>query len=318
MSADTYQFTASDGKMLFVRRFLPEGKPIAVLLVVHGMVEHGGRYSHLALAMCRLGIAVYIPDQRGHGQTEEKSDWGTIADSGGFMRAVGDMRELGLSARKENGDIPLHCMGHSFGSLICVALIGIHGREFEGCILSAVPSRPTAFIRFGGKLIVELGILFKGPRAPGILPRKMTFGEYAKSIPDARTPCDWISRDPAVVSAYMADPACSFTCSYSFYRDAWDGTELVYGPGFLQRIPRGLPVYYFCGSADPVIGGEKGYLEQKTRFETLGLSDFKSRCFPEARHETLNESNRHEVIAELTAWIAARMPGPGRASRGGP
>ncbi len=307
MGSDTFKFAATDGKRIFVRRILPEGQPKAVLLVAHGMVEHGARYLRLASVLSGLGLAVYIPDLRGHGETDKDGNWGFLAETGGFRRVVDDLHELGLAARKENSGLPLYYLGHSFGSLLGLAFIGLYGSDLAGCVLSAPPSKPTMVLDLGGKIIIELGTLFKGARAPGKLPKAMTFGDYARSISGAKTPCDWISRDPAVVAAYMADPACSFTCSYSFYRDVFEGTKLVYAAGFLDRVPKSLPVYFFCGSDDPVVGKEKGYAEQRERLASLGLSDFTARCYPGGRHETLNETNRDEVIADLTGWFAARI-----------
>ncbi len=307
MGSDTFSFAATDGKRIFVRRVHPEGKARAALLLAHGMVEHGARYQKLASVLSGLGFAVYIPDLRGHGETDKDGNWGFLADSGGFRRVVDDLREIGRLARKENGGVPLYYLGHSFGSLLGLAYIGLYGADLAGCVLSAPPSKPGAIIDLGGKLVINLGILFKGARAPGKLPKAMTFGDYARSVKEAATPCDWISRDSDVVAAYMADPACSFTCSYSFYRDAFQGTKLVYAQGFLDAVPKTLPLYFFCGSEDPVVGKEKGFGEQKARLASLGLSDFTARCYPGGRHETLNETNRDEVIADLCAWLSVRV-----------
>jgi alpha-beta hydrolase superfamily lysophospholipase len=309
MGSDTFTFEASDKKRIFVRRVLPEGKAAAVILIAHGMVEHGARYLDLAAKLSSLGFAVYIPDLRGHGETDRDGNWGFLAESGGFRRVVEDLRELGAAARKANGRAPLCYLGHSFGALLGLAFMALHGADLAGCVLSAPPSKPGTLMNLGGKLIIETGTLFKGARAAGNLPKAMTFGAYARSVKGATTPCDWISRDTAVVAAYMADPACSFTCSYSFYRDAYDGTKLVYAPGFLDKVPTSLPLYFFCGSEDPVVGKEKGFSEQKTRLASLGLSDFTARSYPGGRHETLNETNRDEVIADLCAWFQTRLPG---------
>ena len=40
-------FPARDGLRLFERRWQPAGEPRAEVLLVHGFVEHGGRYAGL-------------------------------------------------------------------------------------------------------------------------------------------------------------------------------------------------------------------------------------------------------------------------------
>jgi alpha-beta hydrolase superfamily lysophospholipase len=64
------RFRASDGKILAYRRSLPSSTPKAVVLVGHGMNDHSGRYIEFAVALARIGIAAYLPDLRGHGDSD--------------------------------------------------------------------------------------------------------------------------------------------------------------------------------------------------------------------------------------------------------
>lgn len=307
MQESGLKFTASDGKEIAYRRVEPGSKPRALALIVHGMNDYGGRFLVLADSLAAIGIASYIPDLRGHGDTDARENRGYLADEGGFERVVKDLVELCDFAVKEREGLPIYYFGHSFGALLGMALCGTHGGRFAGVLLSAPPEKPSPLLESAGAAVVRLGKMFKGARAPARLPRKMTFGAYAKTVPNAQTGSDWISRDPKTVASYISDPQCNFVCSYGFYDDLMDGVRQVYAEGFLGRMPKALPLYLFCGSMDPVIGMRAGYEKLADLFRGLGLADFESKCYEGGRHESLNETNRAEVLSDIASWFSRRL-----------
>lgn len=301
------KFDASDGKRISYQKVSPTLPAKAVVLIGHGMNDYGGRFLHVAEALASVGLAVYLPDLRGHGDTDEGENRGYLADSNGFDRVVEDLVELGDFAAKEQGGLPLYYFGHSFGALLGLALSGMYGKYLEGVVLSAPPQKPDPFLDFMGGIVIKLGIMVKGAHAPGKLPRSMTFGAYAKTVPDHKTDSDWISRDQAVIDAYVADPKCNFICSYGFYRDLMNGIQKVYSEGFLDSIPTNLPMYLFCGSKDPVIGMRQGFDVLARSLRNLGLVDFEAKCYEGGRHESHNELNRDEVIADIADWFSRHI-----------
>ncbi len=307
MTESGLRFSASDGKSIAYSRVLPGGQPCALALVGHGMNDHGARFMSLADSLAELGMAVYIPDLRGHGDTDSGTDRGFLAETDGFERTVEDLIELGDFAAKEMGGLPLYYFGHSFGALLGMALAAMYGKYLEGVVLSAPPEKPSAFLDFAGTIVVRSGIRFKGLRAPAELPKSMSFGAYNKNVHGARTGSDWISRDASAVAAYVADPKCAFTCTYGFYRDLMHGIRKVYAPGFLQSLPTNLPLYLFCGSADPVIGMKAGFEKIVGIFKGVGLVDFEAKCYEGGRHESLNEINKDEVLADIAEWFGRHI-----------
>ncbi|HNX73668.1 MAG TPA: alpha/beta hydrolase [Spirochaetales bacterium] len=312
MAENGLWFTASDGKKLSYLKMLPSGPVKAVVVVGHGMNDHKERFLSLGQALAAIGLAVYMPDLRGHGDTDQTEDKGYLADTGGFERVLKDLVELGVFAVQEQSSVRgaplgLYYFGHSFGALLGMALAGMYGERFAGIVLSAPPEKPDFFTSFFGRIIVWVGKHIKGPHAPGILPNTITFGGYAKTVKNARTKFDWLTRDSKIVDAYIADPKCNFVCSYGFYDDLMHGLSKVYGKGFLEAIPKSLPIYLFCGSEDPVIGKEAGFNTLTERFRALGLKDFEAKCYPGGRHESLNELARHEVLQDVTAWFAKHL-----------
>jgi len=301
------KFDASDGKRISYQKVSPTSSAKAVVLIGHGMNDYGGRFLHLAKALASVGLAVYLPDLRGHGDTDEGKNRGYLADNNGFDRVVEDLIELGDFAAKEQGGIPLYYFGHSFGALLGLALSGMYGKYLEGVVLSAPPQKPDPFLDFMGGIVIKLGIMAKGAHAPAKLPRSMTFGAYAKTVPNPKTGSDWISRNQDVVDAYVADPKCNFTCSYGFYRDLMSGIRKVYSEGFFDSIPTNLPLYLFCGSQDPVIGMKPGFDVLSRSLRDLGLVDFEAKCYEGGRHESLNELNREEVVADIADWFSRHI-----------
>ena len=307
MTESGLKFETSDGKSIAYQKVSPSVPAKAVVVIGHGMNDYGGRFLELANQLASIGIAVYLPDLRGHGDTDAGANRGYLADSNGFERVVEDLVELGDFAAKEQGGLPLFYFGHSFGALLGMALSGIYGKYLDGVVLSAPPEKPAPLLDILGGLVVKIGTAMKGAHAPAKLPRSMTFGAYAKTVHNAKTGSDWISRDQTVVAAYIADPKCNFVCSYGFYGDLVHGIRKVYAEGFLESVPTNLPVYLFCGSKDPVSGMRAGFDILSRSIRELGLVDFESKCYEGDRHESLNELNRVEVISDLVDWFSRHI-----------
>jgi len=174
-------------------------------------------------------------------------------------------------------------------------------------VLSAPPEPQKPFMDKVGGLMISIGGALKGFHAPAKLPNRMTFGQYAKTVIDAKTRFDWLSRDSAIVDAYISDPKCNFICTYGFYRDLLHGVRKVYSDGFLESIPLSLPLLLICGSADPVIGMKEGYERLVQRFKLLGMIDFESKCYEGGRHESLNEINKQEVLNDIINWFSRHI-----------
>lgn len=302
---------ASDGKDIFVRSWLPEGKPSgapkAVLLVAHGMAEHSARYERLAAVMTESGWALVVPDHRGHGKTASQGELGWLADREGFFRVRDDLHEIAIESKARFGGSPLFLYGHSMGSLLAETFIVAYGSEISGCALSGVilpMSRPLLAV---GKLLAGTGSLFRGQKSAAKLLDTMGFSAYNKDFLPARTPVDWLSRDSAEVDKYVADPFCGFVCSFGFYRDLFGGVSSLYGkPDVFKAVPKDLPVYIFSGAEDPA-GGAQGWVPVLAdKLKSNGVRNVETRLYPGARHEVLNETNRDEVMRDLRDWLEAR------------
>ncbi len=112
------RLTRPDGVELFRRRLVPSGTPRAVVLIVHGMSEHCGRYAHVFHALAEHGLACVSYDHRGHGRSG--GEQGTV---GNFEDYLDDLQALLVATREEFPDLPLFVLAHSMGGLIFAAYL---------------------------------------------------------------------------------------------------------------------------------------------------------------------------------------------------
>ena len=114
---------------------------------------------------------------------------------------------------------------------------------------------------------------------------------------------NWLSRDEAMVDAYVADPRCGFGIDTGSARAMFAGARRGADPAQVAAIRPDLPLYIAVGEADPVNGGLALLTPLAERYRAAGLTGVTVRTYPDARHEILNETNRDQVIAELIGWI---------------
>ena len=98
-------------------------------------------------------------------------------------------------------------------------------------------------------------------------------------------------------------PLCGFPLTNQLAADLVGALADLASPKLAARIPKTLPIYVFSGARDPVGATLQGLLDV---YRAAGL-DVTAKIYPDARHETLNETNRDEVTRDLFAWLDARV-----------
>jgi alpha-beta hydrolase superfamily lysophospholipase len=284
------------------------------------MAEHSHRYERLARRLCAEGIEVWALDLRGHGRTTDPgindAGWGGLrghcADHEAASLIIQDIDVLNRFIRETRPGVPLFLMGHSWGSFLTQHYIetygGLKGGELAGCILSGTRGPDGLKIKAGVPVTAFLAHM-KGVRRYSALAHAMADGVYNKPFRPNRTSFDWLSRDTEEVDVFIKDPLCGISCSSGFYRDLTALLQLIHRPERIDRINRRLPVYIFSGSADPVgdMGASPTALVDVYR--AMGIRDLEFVLYPDARHETLNETNREEVTENLLVWVLNHIPG---------
>src|SRR5688572_13539473 len=111
-------FVGAEGVKIFRRAWAPEGTPRAVMVLVHGMSEHSGRYDHVGRFLASRGVAVHALDHRGHGRSG--GEMGTVEKFDFFLD---DLSTFVSMVRAEVPSGPIVLLGHSMGGLIVSAYL---------------------------------------------------------------------------------------------------------------------------------------------------------------------------------------------------
>lgn len=305
MIHDTFWLTASDRSRLFVNQWLPETPLNAVILVAHGMAEHSGRYARLAEKCCENGYGVYAPDLRGHGKTAETATLGHFADDDGWCKVVGDLASLNQHIGQQHPGVPIVLLGHSMGSYLAQAYLLHHSASLHGAILSGSNFQPPALYR-AARQIARLERLRLGRTGRSALIEWLSFGSFNQKFKPVRTPFDWLSRDPAEVDQYAADPLCGFRCTNQLWIDLLGGLQQISKASNLAQIDPGLPLLVMGGECDPVSEGKR-LTDLANALRAAGSQNLQLSVYPQARHELFNEINRDQVTADVLAWIAGAL-----------
>jgi Lysophospholipase len=258
-------------------------KPKAVVQLVHGVGEYATRYERLAQDLVQAGYAVYAGDLRGHGRTGVGQTDGDLSrlgrlGPGGVRATIAGVRRVSAIAREENPDVPLVLLGHSLGSIFAQMMLNDDASPYDAAVLSGTPYRTLLHMNGG-----DLAKRHRTPGGPGT---------------------EWLSRDPEVWSAFADDPL-TFDAKVMKLFGVRETMRLLGRPS--PRINRDLPVLILIGSEDPLGGPKSVGLLARAYRRRGGLSDVEVKIYEGGRHEMFNEINRDEVVADLIAWLDARV-----------
>lgn len=274
----------------------------AVMMIIHGMAEHGARYENFAKQINAEGIAVYAPDLRGHGQTAGSIEMLGYKEDGDFFgKTIGDIRTLHDKIKEKYPDKPVFIFGHSMGSFLSRAYASVHGEELSGLMVSGTGGDPGVLGAVGHFIAKLISMFGKKKESPFL--KKLSFGKFNDEFKPARTDFDWLSRDEDQVDKYINDPYCGTTFTSGFWVHFLKGLKYINSVQAYNSTPNELPIYIFSGAKDPVGDGGKGVKEVYKRYIAEGANAITMKLYPDGRHEMLNETNHEKVKQDLISWI---------------
>jgi alpha-beta hydrolase superfamily lysophospholipase len=295
-----FQHRVAGGLHALVRCWRPDAPARGVVQIIHGMAEHSARYERLGAALAARGFAAYAHDLPGHGPHGDPR--GHFADRRGWRVAISSIRDVQRIAQREQPGKPFYMLGHSMGSFLLQHFVADSGNTLAGAVFSATTGDFGALRRVGLGL-VQLEAALYGRRHPSTVGEALSFKAFNRAFAPARTPFDWLSRDPAEVDKYAADAHCGFRCSTGLWIDLLDAGGKITQANRLRRVPKTLPVLMIAGADDPVSKGQLGPRALERHYQQVGLRDITVRIYPGARHELFNDTCRDEVTADLLAWL---------------
>ncbi len=310
MRESTSSFDTPDGCPIHIYHWRPEAGDVrGIVQISHGLAEHAGRYRRFAEALTGAGYAVVANDHRGHGRSvRSPSDLGHFADRDGWTKAVEDIAQVSAIARSADPGVPLALFGHSMGSSLALTLAWAHPGSLDALVMSG-PTGIVGPLRRIGLGVARVERLRLGRRGRSQLLQKMSFGDFNKPFEPARTPFDWLSRDPAEVDAYVSDPLCGFMPTTQHWRDHLVALGDNAERRNLDRVPKRLPILVVAGDSDPVSGGTKQIAPMLALLERVGIRRVDHRYWAQGRHELLNDVVRDDVSEHVLHWLDDYLPG---------
>ena len=286
--------------------FIPEGKPVGILQVVHGMTEYIGRYSRFMADMAAAGWLVCGHDHLGHGQTADPSEWGFIAHKRGWDILCRNAVAFGETVRAEYearfGPLPFVLMGHSMGSFVArlVAERYMKPNTLAGLIVMGTGGPNPA----AGAGIALTGLIkaFRGDKHVSKLIYALVFGGYVKPFYEERDIYAWLSTDRAVRDVYRKDPQCTFPFTVSGMGDLIRLTKNANRGAWFKAMPDGLPILLVSGAEDPVGGMSRGVEAVRRKLERAG-KQVTCHLYEGYRHEILNDVCYDAVVGDIRDFL---------------
>lgn len=262
---------------LFCQTWLPDAEARAVVLLVHGLGEHSSRYQHFAEHLTARGFAVFTLDHYGHGKSDGRM--GYVERFSVYLDGVGALLS---KAQDEHPQLPLFLVGHSMGGLIAATFLLENQDVFKACVLS--------------------GPALKSDQAPPALLLALVrlLSKLVPTVPMIQLDATGVSRDPAVVEAYVNDPLVYHgKLSARLIAELSETMDDTLSRANEIRIP----VMLMHGDKDALTapsGSQK-------MFDSVSSDDKNLKIYPGLFHEIFNEPEKDEVLSDMSTWLEARL-----------
>lgn len=269
--------TARGTSRLYRQSWLPEDSPRARILLVHGLGEHSGRYEYFARHCTSCGFSVHAIDHYGHGRSD-----GLPGHVERFSVYLDGLRALRDDVQDDDAELPLFLVGHSMGGLIAAAFLGEDQASFRACVLSGPSLRSDAEPSALAMAVIRFISLL------------------APTVPLVGLDPSGVSRDPAVVAAYVNDPLVHHGKATARLIAEFSAAMRA----TLAAAPRiQLPLLIMHGESDQLTSPAGS----QALYDAAGSADKTLRLYPGLYHEIFNEPERDQVLAEMSAWLEAHL-----------
>ncbi len=317
MKQETFNFLSSDGKTyVYADLFLPETEKIlGIVQIVHGMIEHIGRYEDFATFLTKQGFIAVGHDHLGHGRTALGADpehppFGYIGEDPHPSRfLVRDIHLLRMQMQEKYPELPYFIFGHSMGSFLLRDYLSVYGEGLAGAMICGSGYVPAQVTVPGLAVIDFFRKRYSETKRSAVLD-KLAFSSNDRrfDMTGADPENNWLTKVPSVVTEYYNDPFSQFTFTANGYRAL---VESAYHSGqmrTLKKIPKDLPIFVLSGADDPVGGFGKGIRTFYRKLHQAGLMNLTLRLYENDRHELLNETDKEQVQLDLLDFLLINLP----------
>ncbi|XP_022996577.1 uncharacterized protein LOC111491775 [Cucurbita maxima] len=266
---------------LFCRSWLPESGGLkGILIIIHGLNEHSGRYAHFATRLTSCNFGVYAIDWIGHGGSDGLHGFvpsldHVVADTGSFLEKI----------KSENPETPCFLFGHSTGG--AVVLKAALSPHIEKMVKGIILTSPALRVKPAHPIVKALAPIFSI-----VIPKFQFKGANKRGIP--------VSRDPAALLAKYSDPLV-----YTGPIRVRTGHEILRISSYLMQNLQSVTVPFFVlhGTADKVtdpVASQDLYNEAASEFKDIKL-------YEGFLHDLLFEPEREEIGQDIINWLMKRL-----------
>jgi alpha-beta hydrolase superfamily lysophospholipase len=276
MTFEVDSFITTDGTAIHTRRWPANSTDTTkgVILLVHGIGEHIGRYAHVADALSEAGYVVYGHDHRGHGNSD-----GLRVHATGFTQFIDDLKQHYDRIQANHPQDTLMMLGHSMGSVVSLQFTLAYPDALDALVVTGtaidVASTVSPVTRFVGNLLYHL--VPSAPISPPVDP-------------------DTLTDDPAMKQKWHDDKLIfKGWTRISLGKYILDTGEMI--QAHASEIT--LPLLIMHGGSDrltPISGSHILY-------EKAGSDDKTLKIWEGMKHEIFNERDREQVISHLIEWL---------------
>ena len=266
---------ADDGRVLPLRSWLPEGRPKAIILALHGFNDYGMAFEDSGAWWAKHGIATFAPDQRGFGAGPYRGYWA------GQRRMADDVGELTRLLRRRYPGLPLYWLGESMGGAVVLASWRDETDHPDGLILSA----PAVWGRDSMPLLYRVSLWFASYTIPW---KTFTGQDLGIQASDNIPMLIRLGRDPLVIKATRVDTI--------------HGLVNLMDTAAATR-PKGVPLLLLYGAKDEVIPRPpvESFAEALKAARPSGL---RIAVYGNGWHMLLRDLEGKTVWNDIAAWIA--------------
>jgi alpha-beta hydrolase superfamily lysophospholipase len=266
---------SADDVEINVRAFPPVGRPRAAVVMCHGVNSHGGQYLWPGSQFSAAGLAAFALDLRGRGKSDGARYY--VDD---ITQYVADVAAVIRLAKSRHPGLPVFLLGHSAGGVVSCTFALDHQSEIAGLICES--------------------FAFKVPAPDAALAVIKGLSRIAPRLPVLKLKNEDFSRDPIAVRILNSDPL-----TLNEVQPAKTVAALVRANERLRReFPRiRLPVLILHGTADKATMPSGSQLF----FDTAGSKDKTLKLYDGHFHDLLNDVGKDGVLADMKAWIEARI-----------
>ncbi|KYQ92758.1 hypothetical protein DLAC_06762 [Tieghemostelium lacteum] len=289
-----------------------------VVLFLHGMGDHAGRFQHFAEYLVMNGYSCVIPDQRGHGRSIKNiaSEMGHIYDKDCINVLADDAYQINQHLKNilpqrntgmNSNDRKPIVIGFSMGSFISIVMMYKYPQLADHYVHLGT-NCGSSFISKLSFQIIRLERFRLGKRGVSTILDDIGEKELNKAFKPQRTAIDYYTRDNDEIDKYQKDIYCNQSFDNQFWYDMmYCYNNTISDPKLKKLVPKNTTFLILSGSMDPIgYNGEGPKLFYK-QLKNVGIENVQLKLYKDARHDLLHEINKQEVYQDILHYLNSRF-----------